>query len=104
VGVSRLAPAVARPTASWRREPLAGGSTLFEHVDLAAWFDAPFVPFARHVPPDERAQPDVIAAGRRELAPTLYAAGALNCAGPATVALLKLRRRERRPVLTSDTA
>jgi hypothetical protein len=65
---------------SYRQTPAGDGGTLLEHVDLAAWFDAPFVPRGERSDPDEQA-PRVLAKARRELAPILYTPGALNRAG-----------------------
>lgn len=83
-GVQLLGPGYARrvpqlPT--WREERVGRGSTLLEHADLSAWFDAPFVPFryrARDVEP-----PAVLARARTELAPILYFPGVLRRAGYA---------------------
>jgi hypothetical protein len=65
---------------SWRREQV-GGAVLLHHVDPAAWFDAPFVPLGQMVPPTDRAVPEVLGRARAELAPILYAPGALSRAG-----------------------
>jgi hypothetical protein len=65
---------------SWRHQQ-TGGAVLLEHVDPAAWFDAPFVPFGRMLPRPERHVPEVLDRARTELAPILYTRGALKRAG-----------------------
>jgi hypothetical protein len=65
----------------WREERVGRASSLLEHADLPAWFDAPFVPFryrARHIEP-----PAVLTRARAELAPILYFPGVLRRAGYA---------------------
>jgi hypothetical protein len=65
--------------AGWWQEPVGTASVLLEHVDLPAWFDAPFVPFRHRARPTERPQPPaVLAEARVELAPILYTRGALS--------------------------
>jgi hypothetical protein len=64
----------------WQQEQV-GGSVLLEHVDLAAWFDAPALPFGQMVAPSDRPVPDLLGTARVELAPILYTPGALSRAG-----------------------
>ena len=83
-GVQLLGPGYAGrvPDApSYRREPVGEASVLLKHVDPAAWFDAPFVPFGE--PRSVAEPPPVLASAREELAPILYRPGALNAAGYA---------------------
>jgi hypothetical protein len=65
---------------SYRQTRVGEGGTLLEHVDLPAWFDAPFVPHGQRPDPDEP-PPPVLAEARRQLAPILYTPGALHRAG-----------------------
>ena len=68
--------------AGWRQERVGTASVLLEHVDLPAWFDAPFVPFRHRARPTERPQPPaVLAEARVELAPILYSPGVLGSLG-----------------------
>jgi hypothetical protein len=67
---------------AWLAEPAGSGAVLVEHVDLPAWFDAPFIPFRerpRH--PDQVPVPTVLAEAREALAPILYSPGVLDRAG-----------------------
>jgi hypothetical protein len=66
---------------AWRSERVGEASTLLEHEDLPAWFDAPFVPFrhrSAHVDP-----PSVLSQARAELEPILYSPGVLRRDGYA---------------------
>jgi hypothetical protein len=73
-----------RDSPSYRQEPVGERATLLEHLDLPAWFDAPFVPYGRRHDPDEPLPP-VLAKARAELEPILYSPGALSRAGYADV-------------------
>ena len=82
-GVQLLGPGYAGrapKSAAWRQQPAGSAAVLLEHVDLAAWFDAPFVPFwtAEQAPP-----PTILARARMELAPILYSPGVLSRNGYA---------------------
>jgi hypothetical protein len=69
---------------AWRQESMDSAAVLLEHVDLPAWFDAPFVPFRNRAWRVERPQPPaVLARARVELAPILYSPGVLSRAGYA---------------------
>jgi hypothetical protein len=65
---------------AWRRQPAGSSAILLEHVDLPAWFDAPFTAVGDAKPP---APPVVLARARQELAPILYTPGALSRNGYA---------------------
>jgi hypothetical protein len=67
---------------AWLAEPAGSAAALLEHVDQAAWFGAPFIPFGqrpRH--PDQAPVPAVLAEAREALAPILYSPGVLDRAG-----------------------
>lgn len=69
-------------SAAWREERVGSAAVLLEHVDLPAWFDAPFVPFRQRPRNVEEVQiPAVLAEARKELAPILYSPGVLSRAG-----------------------
>jgi hypothetical protein len=69
-------------SAAWREERVGSAAVLLEHVELPAWFDAPFVPFRNRAWHVERPQPPaVLAQARTELAPILYFPGVLSRAG-----------------------
>jgi hypothetical protein len=67
-------------TIGYRREEVGEAGTLLEHVDLPAWFDAPFVPDGR-LPDPAEPPPVVLADARAELEPILYRPGALHQGG-----------------------
>jgi len=75
-GVQLLGPGYAGRvprTASWRAQPVGTASTLLEHVDLAAWFDAPFVPYGNAERLAMQTEPPpLLVQARKELAPILY--------------------------------
>jgi hypothetical protein len=68
------------PDASaWRQERAGTAAVLLEHLDLPAWFDAPFVPFRDRTWQRDHPQPPAILARAREaLAPILYSPGVLS--------------------------
>ena len=66
---------------AWRAEPVGEASTLLEHADLPAWFEAPFVPFRQRIADPE--PPPVLVRARVELAPILYTPGVLRRDGYA---------------------
>jgi hypothetical protein len=64
-------------TPNYRRERTGGASLILEHRNLAAWFDAPFIPSADQ-PSAPLPPPKLLAAARAELAPILYKQGSLS--------------------------
>jgi hypothetical protein len=83
-GVQLLGPGYAGrlpDSAAWRAEPVGSACVLLEHVDLPAWFDAPFVPLRQILATADRPEPPVLAQARVELAPILYSPGVLAVAG-----------------------
>jgi hypothetical protein len=84
-GVQLLGPGLCRPaarSAGWPEEPAGSASLLVEHVELAEWFDAPFIPFRQRLAPAAQpGPPAVLAQARVEQAPILYSPGVLTGAG-----------------------
>lgn len=84
-GVQLLGPGYAGrlpDTAAWRQERLSNDAILLEHVDLAAWFDEPFVAFGQRTRRETQPPPPaVLAAAREQLAPILYSPGVLSRSG-----------------------
>jgi hypothetical protein len=68
-----------REDIAWRAQPAASDAVLLEHVDVSAWFEAPFIPFReRPRRPDQVPVPAVLAEAREALAPILYSPGVLD--------------------------
>jgi hypothetical protein len=65
------------PTApGWHTQNVADATALVQHVDPAAWFDAPFVPLGQ-LAQQNLPQPAVLTQARRDLAAILYSPGVL---------------------------
>jgi hypothetical protein len=84
-GVQLLGPGYAgrlQDSEAWVAEKAGSEAALLEHVDQAAWFSAPFIPFRQQ--PQHRGQvpaPAVLAEAREVLAPILYSPGVLDHGG-----------------------
>ena len=75
-GVQLLGPGYAGRVpdlSAWRQERTGTAAVMLEHLDLPAWFDAPFIPFRdRQWQRANPEPPEPLARAREKLAPILY--------------------------------
>ena len=79
-GVQLLGPGYAGrvpDSPAWRQQRVGSASVLLEHIDLPAWFEAPFVPCGS-TNGELTEPPAVLAQARAELAPILYTPAVLD--------------------------